>query len=105
MTFHICKCCGQTLPRDFLFVGTNKGLSLNGMRLTIFNAVQKAGPEGIHADRLFATAYAGIKAGGPLSGVKAMASNISHLNRQLKPHGKRIEAGRGKRFYSLVDLK
>jgi hypothetical protein len=100
-----CPCCGQTLPRDFLFVSTTSGLHLGGMQKRLFEEVSEAGPQGIHAEVLFDRLYAGRRDGGPDSGIRVVAAVVSQLNKKLKPFGKKVVAGRGLRFYSLVDLK
>lgn len=98
----VCPCCGQSMPRDYLFVGTDFRLEINGIKRAILDAVTAAGPNGIHAERLFTAIYQG---GGPITGLRCMATNIKHLNNRLKPFGKKVYAGNGSRFYRLLDLK
>jgi hypothetical protein len=104
MTGGCCPSCGQTLPRDYLFIGTDKSpLALQGTKLTIFNAVSKAGAHGIHAERLYNIVYAGVRDGGP--GFKTLATHVHQLNKCLRVAGKMVACGRGgSRQYRLVDL-
>lgn len=100
----VCQCCGQTMPRDYLIVGTRMRLDLTGMKQIIFEAVTKAGPEGIHAEVLFERCYSGTSKGGPDSGVKIIAVHVRNLNKKLAAYGKKVTAGKGLRFYQLVDI-
>jgi hypothetical protein len=69
----------------------------------IFEAVQKAGKNGIHSERLFDFLYGHDPNGGP--DFKTLAAIVACLNRKLKPHGVKIFAGRGgDRVYRLVKL-
>ena len=101
----VCQCCGQSLPRDFLFVGSDIGLPVRGKQAQILDAVMKAGTHGIDPDRLFDLLYADDPNGGPDVGNRIVSIHINALNKRLVKVGKRIKGQRGRDcYYRLVDL-
>ena len=98
-----CPHCGQTLPRDFLWVGSDRGIALSGLQRQILERVTKAGQNGIHAERLFDFLYDHRADGGP--SFKSLAVVVRHLNAKLRPVGKAVLAGRGQRYYRVVSVK
>ena len=103
MKFHVCDKCGQTLPRDFMWLGSNKGVALTGLQRKILERVTKAGNNGVHAETLFQHLYGNRVDGGPE--FKSMAVVVRHLNKKLRPLGKAVLAGKGQRFYKLTGIK
>ena len=98
----VCPSCGQTLPRDFLFVGTSEWFRVEGKQRLVLQRVLKAGVHGVHAEVLFEHIYGNDVDGGP--DFKCLAVTIRHLNKKLAPLGKRVWAGHKKRFYRLEDV-
>lgn len=104
MTDNVCKCCGQTLPRDFIIVGSD--ILLRGNQRIIWEAVLKASKYGIERDRLFQLIYGHDQNGGPDS-LNIVSVNVYAINQKIKKLGKRIEAprGQGEAPYTLRDVK
>jgi len=99
----VCKCCGQSLPKDFILVGSD--ILMRGNQRIIWDAVLKAGKYGIDRDRLFQLIYGHDASGGPDS-FNIISVNVYTINQKIKKIGKRIEAprGRGEATYTLRDI-
>jgi len=104
---NLCPHCGHPM-RDWLHV---RNLPIQGEdfprlrrhQKEIFEAVQKAGKNGIHSERLFDLLYGHDPDGGP--DFTTLAAIVAHLNRKLKPYGMKVFAGRnGDRIYRLVKV-
>ena len=88
------------MTRDWLCVTDPP---LVGYQRRIYEAVKKAGNNGIHSERLFDLLYSHDPDGGP--DFKSLAVNIWQLNRKLKPHGVKVFAGRGgDRVYRFISI-
>jgi hypothetical protein len=104
---NLCPACGHPI-RDWVHVRTSPlpgedFPALKRYQKQIFEAVQKAGKNGIHSERLFYLLYSHDPNGGP--NFSGLAAIVAHLNRKLKPHGVKVFAGRGgDRVYRLVKL-
>lgn len=76
----ICECCGQTLPEK------RKGVKLSFLKARIFDAVDRAGPDGIPADDLHGMVFT--------EGQKraTLKTHIWQINDVLIDHGYCIKA-------------
>ncbi len=95
-----CPTCGHPV-RDWIHPPSADEPVLQGKQKQIFDAVEKAGKNGIHSERLFHLLYGADPNGGP--DFKCLAVIVRHLNMKLKKRGIKVWAGRGSRIYRLVE--
>jgi DNA-binding response OmpR family regulator len=90
-----CKACGQPLP------DIRAGVRLTPLKARIFDAIKRAGPDGISADDLFALVYSARERRASRRTLKA---HVWQINDQLADAGQyRIVGVRGNgRSFALV---
>jgi hypothetical protein len=86
-----CPTCGQELPK----IGLPEGLTLNNGDYVIYNAVQRAGKNGLSSTRLVDILYGADPDGGPQDASSVARKRICDLNRKLRPFKQRLLAPRG----------
>lgn len=97
-----CPHCHQTLPDEPVL----HGIVLRPATKRLFDAVKRAGPNGIYPPDLFELLYQEDPNGGPETGMKCLHARIWLLNRRLRKIGKEISSMRGRYgAYVLRDYK
>jgi hypothetical protein len=99
---NICPTCRQ-IVRDWIWIDEpSDSVRLFGKQKEIYEAVVKAGKNGIHSERLYDLLYSHDPNGGP--DFKCLAVSIRWLNKKLEKKGEKVYAGRNRRFYRLVKI-
>ena len=86
-----CSACGQPLPDSPVY--------LPPVKARIFNAIRRAGPDGIIGEMIVSEYDL------PIS-LKTLAAHINQINDVIEPHGLHIpDARRGDRRYRVIKLR
>lgn len=88
MTKRVCECCGQPMPE------TRLGVRLTPLKARIFDAIKRAGYDGIDRNDLFALVFSNR----PVKR-SCLKSHVWQINDAIEDTGYRIE---GRQSFKLV---